>query len=614
VVAAYTSSHVSPDQRFTRHHPCPICQGGDGDKRGRGIRCWGYLSDDGRYAYCTNDDYASSLPQRSNGTHKHKLDGPCNCGEDHSTGYRIDPPHRRPAPGEPASPPKRSHLKRSPIATHDYYDADGAIRFRVVRFWSGENRPVDCNLPKCMPQRPDGTGGWIDGLSGMTYGGLYRLPELLAADPWAPVFVPEGEKCADVLAIHGQVVTCNAGGAGKWHNSPGAREALRGRHVVILADIDEPGRVHAAQIVADVVGVAASVRVLELEGAHDVADWIAEGHTVDELRRLAAISPAIITYPSFAPESGQAQETRRAPQDDPIPETERTTCPNCHHWRDRARIAETTVANMRRDKWREDRILALDNAKVSAPVKLATLALGRELSDRMHQERNERGMPRIYRGSIAQRTGVKEKAAGAHMQKAEKVGFFVREIKPGFDDTAIYVAPTPLYENPDPDAVPMPDRANSWGGKRVKRCPECDSENLEIRVTCRDCGAVLTVDNVNKPEHKETRHASQDDSTLTGQGSSASETPQERQQQEPPPLDTRVGDLAADVEDDLPRHAPHSPLQPTVNVAPPARPCIRCRVTAWRWNGAQWECGCCIPGSPGADTTQAFVARMEAGL
>ena len=83
-----TTTRVSREQRFTKHNPCPVCGGGDDDKRHQGIRCkMGFLSDDGRYAHCGNTDYAGGLqPDRNSMTYPHRLDGPCRCGEDHSAG------------------------------------------------------------------------------------------------------------------------------------------------------------------------------------------------------------------------------------------------------------------------------------------------------------------------------------------------------------------------------------------------------------------------------------------------------------------------------------------------------------------------------------------------
>ena len=65
-----------------------------------------------------------------------------------------------------------------------------------------------------MVASPDANGGWVWKTKGIRKV-LYRLPELLAADPRETVFIVEGEKDADCLAGPGIVVTTNVGGAGK---------------------------------------------------------------------------------------------------------------------------------------------------------------------------------------------------------------------------------------------------------------------------------------------------------------------------------------------------------------------------------------------------------------
>jgi hypothetical protein len=122
---------------------------------------------------------------------------------------------------------------------------------------------------------------------------LYHLPEVLAVSPETTVFVVEGEKDADNLAGVGLVATTAPFGAeSKW--LPSYSGSPRGRRVCILPDNDDPGRSHAAQVAASLAGVAAEVRVLalpDLSEKGDVSDWLAAGHTADELVRLAQEAP-----------------------------------------------------------------------------------------------------------------------------------------------------------------------------------------------------------------------------------------------------------------------------------------------------------------------------------
>jgi putative DNA primase/helicase len=160
---------------------------------------------------------------------------------------------------------------------YDYRDAAGTLTSQVVRLRSPK---------KFVQRRPDGKGGWIWKVDGVDRV-LYRLPELLAAEPLLPVWLVEGEKDADRLAGLGCIATTSPEGAGKWQSS--FNEPLRGRHVVLLPDNDPAGREHMESIATNLKPIAESVRVLDLLGLPpkgDVSDWLDAGGTIDELMRL----------------------------------------------------------------------------------------------------------------------------------------------------------------------------------------------------------------------------------------------------------------------------------------------------------------------------------------
>ncbi|BDG62321.1 AAA family ATPase [Caldinitratiruptor microaerophilus] len=194
---------------------------------------------------------------------------------------------------------------REVVATYPYRDEKGRLLYEVVRF-----RPKDFRQ-----RRPDGKGGYVWNLEGVRRV-LYRLPELLAADPSKPVFVPEGEKDVEALRSRGLVATCNVMGAGKWQ--PEYAEHLKGRHVVVLPDNDQPGRDHAARVVASLRGVAASVRLIELPGLPekgDVSDWFAQGHSADELLELVRqTAPVYEDKPRFVLRSAEEIEALPRPR------------------------------------------------------------------------------------------------------------------------------------------------------------------------------------------------------------------------------------------------------------------------------------------------------------
>lgn len=186
------------------------------------------------------------------------------------------------------------------VATYDYRDETGALRYQVVRW-----QPKD--FRQC---RPDGGGGWINNMGGVEPL-PYRLPELLAA-PDKIVFITEGEKDADRLAAEGLIGTCNHGGAGKWR--PELCRWLKDRDVVIVPDNDHPGRKHAEDVARQLHAFARRIRVMELPGlpakGDDVSDWLDAGHTVEDLRRLAAEAPA------WQPEAADATATEAEPVGD----------------------------------------------------------------------------------------------------------------------------------------------------------------------------------------------------------------------------------------------------------------------------------------------------------
>jgi putative DNA primase/helicase len=168
----------------------------------------------------------------------------------------------------------QSRSTRSLVAEYDYRDESGDLLFQVLRF-----------EPKSFSQRrPDGRGGWDWQLNGVRRV-LYGLPELLQAEA---VLIVEGEKDCDLARKMGFVSTCNPGGAGKWRDD--YSECLRGKTVWIVEDADDPGRKHGQQVVSSLYGKAKAVKLIELEGAKDLSEFVERGGSreqIDELFRKA---------------------------------------------------------------------------------------------------------------------------------------------------------------------------------------------------------------------------------------------------------------------------------------------------------------------------------------
>lgn len=166
-----------------------------------------------------------------------------------------------------------TELQKRIVATYDYTDEKGELLFQVVRY-----------EPKAFSQRrPDGSGGWIWNLNNVRLV-PYNLPEVVKSDF---LIIVEGEKDADNLNTIGFTATCNAMGAGKWREEYNAY--FRNKEVAIIADNDIVGKRHAETVAINLKPIAKSVKIVELPNLkekEDVSDWIAQGHTKEELTEL----------------------------------------------------------------------------------------------------------------------------------------------------------------------------------------------------------------------------------------------------------------------------------------------------------------------------------------
>lgn len=164
--------------------------------------------------------------------------------------------------------------------TYTYHDAGGAPAYQVRRMVSEDSGA------KTFRQYRAVGDSWLAGMEGVRKY-LYQLPALVHANEGQTVYVVEGEKCADDVTALGLLATTSVGGAGKWLDeySP----CLKGLHVVVLPDNDEPGEKHAEQVAQSVAPHAASVRVVKLPGLSpkgDVSDWLRHGGNRSALEAL----------------------------------------------------------------------------------------------------------------------------------------------------------------------------------------------------------------------------------------------------------------------------------------------------------------------------------------
>ena len=209
-------------------------------------------------------------------------------------------------------PTPRPSRSRALVATYDYRDEQNTLLYQVVRY-----------APKDFKQRrPDGDG-WLWTL-GDVRRVLFGLPELRARLKTVVekfVYVPEGEK--DVLGLRDidLIATTNAGGASKNPAKPKWRadytaqlQAAGAKGVYVLPDHDDAGRAHAEAIARSCQQAGLRVKIVALPGLPekgDVSDWLAAGHTRDDLVELAQ---AAVVFSPDARSPHDGEHTSRARQ------------------------------------------------------------------------------------------------------------------------------------------------------------------------------------------------------------------------------------------------------------------------------------------------------------
>jgi hypothetical protein len=122
---------------------------------------------------------------------------------------------------------------------------------------------------------------------------LYRLPELIDGVRFGKtVYHLEGPK--DVETARGRlgVVATTSGSTSSWMEE--FRSFYTGANTVVIPDNDAPGLQYAEKVARDVVGVAKSLKVVQLPGlgeGQDLTDWLEAGHTAEEFFRVVEEAP-----------------------------------------------------------------------------------------------------------------------------------------------------------------------------------------------------------------------------------------------------------------------------------------------------------------------------------
>jgi hypothetical protein len=198
---------------------------------------------------------------------------------------------QRPGPARPPRPrqaPQRKerHLKvarpcghpgRDRRSEHPYEDGE-RVRYTMIRLECpvcGKRSGTYCNPSGVPPEQRI----------------IYRLPAIRAAIAAGEViYLCEGEKGADWLAERGCPASCNPFGADDGKGSkwlPQMTEALTGAGlVIIVADHDGPGYVHAAYVRDQLETAGIRVRVVRSatgQPKDDIIEHLQAGHEVDGL-------------------------------------------------------------------------------------------------------------------------------------------------------------------------------------------------------------------------------------------------------------------------------------------------------------------------------------------
>jgi hypothetical protein len=177
---------------------------------------------------------------------------------------------------------------------YDYTDENGKLLFQVIRY---------ANPKRFLQRRPNGHGGWEWERGPRIV--PYRLPELregIANE--REVYIPEGEKDVNALRRWNLVATCNPGGGTKKSNTGGGKFSKKlvphfvGADIVVIADNDDVGHDHAADVASKLLDVAQRVRVLDIGAVWpecpvkgDISDWIAAGLNAEQFKEIVEALP-----------------------------------------------------------------------------------------------------------------------------------------------------------------------------------------------------------------------------------------------------------------------------------------------------------------------------------
>jgi putative DNA primase/helicase len=159
-------------------------------------------------------------------------------------------------------------------ACYDYRTATGDLSYQNVRL----ERTNGHHAKTFRQRRPDERGGWIENLQGLARL-PFQLPDLIGSGE-QDVHCCEGEKDALTLKALGLISTSIA--------NPSATDlsSLKGRRILVYEDNDGAGRAKAAKLAETLHNQGCSVRIVrftDMPVGADVTDWLAAGHSLEDL-------------------------------------------------------------------------------------------------------------------------------------------------------------------------------------------------------------------------------------------------------------------------------------------------------------------------------------------
>lgn len=138
---------------------------------------------------------------------------------------------------------------RAVIATYQYQDKCGKLICEKLRY-----------SDKSFAWRQMKETRWEYTRKGLKDIPLYRLHEVTGDT----VYLAEGEKDVDTLWSGGLPAVCSPDGAGNGKWKPYMSQQLKGKHVIVLQDNDDIGKAFAEEECKALLGIATSVKLVDL--------------------------------------------------------------------------------------------------------------------------------------------------------------------------------------------------------------------------------------------------------------------------------------------------------------------------------------------------------------